>query len=90
MCSSVASVSPRGRVHLKLPLAVGGPVPRLGKQAAPHDERCQAASGTWAPAIYRNGTQGKSARAMRQYSLLKVLFPFSLNPDSELYRLSSS
>ena len=49
-----------------------------------HDERCQA--GTWAPAIYRNGTQGKSARAMCQYSLLKVLFPFSLNP--ELYRLS--
>ena len=47
-----------------------------------HDERCQA--GTWAPAIYRNGTQGKSARAMCQYSLLKVLFPFSLNP--ELYR----
>jgi hypothetical protein len=33
-----------------------------------------------------HGTQGKSARAMCQYSLLKVLFPFSLNP--ELYRLS--
>jgi hypothetical protein len=34
----------------------------------------------------RSGTQGKSAQAMRQYSLLKVFSPFP--PSRELYRLS--
>jgi hypothetical protein len=33
-----------------------------------------------APAIYRSGTRGKSAQAMRQYSLLKVFSPFSALP----------
>jgi hypothetical protein len=57
-----------------------------GRPLSGHGERYQA--GTRAPAIYRSGIQVKSAQAMRQYSLLNVLFPFSPPANPELYRLS--
>jgi hypothetical protein len=65
-----------------------GPGPGWARRGSHCQSGRRAGAWTRAPAIYLSqaGTQGKSAQAMRQYSLLKVLFPFSPNP--ELYRLS--